>query len=262
MEDQTIYGNKLTFKLPSGYEVTIREQNGEDDDILSNPVDAKTFMNLSKFIAGIVTDTDITATRLLTPDDVQKMPSLDRYAIMINSRIFSLGNILDFRYDWDGPADGQVRTVDYEVNLREEFLFDYGVIPTMEEMEAKPNAIPFYPVPKQSKDITFNTRSGKELCFDLLSAEGEAYVMNLPLSERTKNQELIARNLKLKVGENYEPVKNFRLFSSQDMMDIRSTIKGMDPIFAGTTQIEDPETKQKIMVPVMAVDNFFYPREN
>ena len=144
MEDQTLYGKKLTFKLPSGYEVTIREQNGEDDDILSNPVDAKTFMNISKFIAGIVTDTDITATRLLTADDVQKMPSLDRYTIMINSRIFSLGKTLEFRYDWEGPAEGQVRTIDYEVDLKEEFLFDYGTIPTMQEMEAKPNAIPFY----------------------------------------------------------------------------------------------------------------------
>jgi len=46
------------------------------------------------------------------------------------------------------------------------------------------------------------------------------------------------------------------------MMDIRSAVKGMDPIFNGTTQIEDPETKQRIMVPVMAVDNFFYPRES
>lgn len=132
----------------------------------------------------------------------------------------------------------------------------------MQEMEAKPNAIPFYPVSKQSKGITFTTKSGKELCFDLLSAEGESYVMNLPMNERTKNQELIARNLKLKVGENYEIVKNFRMFSSQDMMDIRSTVKGMDPIFPGTTQIEDPDTGQRIMVPVMAVDNFFYPREN
>lgn len=262
MEDQTLYGKKLTFKLPSGYEVTIREQNGEDDDILSNPVDAKTFMNISKFIAGIVTDTDITATRLLTADDVKKMPSLDRYTIMINSRIFSLGKTLEFRYDWEGPAEGQVRTIDYEVDLEEEFLFDYGTIPTMQEMEAKPNAIPFYPVSKQSKGITFTTKSGKELCFDLLSAEGESYVMNLPMNERTKNQELIARNLKLKVGENYEIVKNFRMFSSQDMMDIRSTVKGMDPIFPGTTQIEDPDTGQRIMVPVMAVDNFFYPREN
>lgn len=262
MEDQTLYGKKLTFKLPSGYEVTIREQNGEDDDILSNPVDAKTFMNISKFIAGIVTDTDITATRLLTADDVQKMPSLDRYTIMINSRIFSLGKTLEFRYDWEGPAEGQVRTIDYEVDLKEEFLFDYGTIPTMQEMEAKPNAIPFYPVLKQSKGITFTTKSGKELCFDLLSAEGESYVMNLPMNERTKNQELIARNLKLKVGENYEIVKNFRMFSSQDMMDIRSTVKGMDPIFPGTTQIEDPDTGQRIMVSVMAVDNFFYPREN
>ena len=255
MEDQTLYGKKFTFKLPSGYEVTIREQNGEDDDILSNPVDARTFMNISKFISGIVTDTDITANRLLSAEDVQKMPSLDRYAIMLNSRIFSLGKILDFSYDWEGPAEGQVRTLDYEVDLQEEFLFDYGTIPTMEEMEAKPNAIPFYPVPKQSKGIQITTKSGKELCFDLLSAEGESYVMNLPAKERTKNQELVARNLQLNVGENYEPVKNFRLFSSQDMMDIRSAVKGTDPVFNGTTQIEDPETKQRIMVPVMAVDN-------
>ena len=55
-----------------------------------------------------------------------------------------MGKLLDFRYAWDGPADGQVREVDYEINLQEEFLFDYGVVPTMEEMEAKPNAIPFY----------------------------------------------------------------------------------------------------------------------
>ena len=100
------------------------------------------------------------------------------------------------------------------------------------------------------------------MCFDLLNAAGEAYVLNLPANERTKNQELVARNLKLKVGDNYEPVKNFRMFSPKDMMDIRSAIKGFDPIFQGTTQIEDPETGQKIMVPVMAVDNFFYPREN
>ena len=118
MEDQTLYGKKFTFKLPSGYEVTIREQNGEDDDILSNPIDARTFMNISKFISGIVTDTDITANRLLSAEDVQKMPSLDRYAIMLNSRIFSLGKILDFRYDWEGPAEGQVRTLDYEVDLQ------------------------------------------------------------------------------------------------------------------------------------------------
>lgn len=99
-------------------------------------------------------------------------------------------------------------------------------------------------------------------CAYLLNAAGEAYVLNLPANERTKNQELVARNLKLKVGDNYEPVKNFRMFSPKDMMDIRSAIKGFDPIFQGTTQIEDPETGQKIMVPVMAVDNFFYPREN
>ena len=79
------------FTTPSGHVVTIREQNGADDDILSNPADAATLMNLSKFVASIVVKSDYTQSGRLTVDQVQNMPTLDRYCILINSRIFSLG---------------------------------------------------------------------------------------------------------------------------------------------------------------------------
>lgn len=263
MEEQTLYGRKHTFKLPSGYEVTIREQNGEDDDVLSNATQARTLRNLSNFISSLVVDTDMTATRMLSPDDAHKLPALDRYVIMLNSRIFSLGEVMEFGYKWPSKLpDGPSTEVEYEVNLKDEFLFDYGVVPTMEEMEAKPNAVPFYPHGKRTTNIEFTTRSGKELCFDLLSAEGESYLINLPESEATKNQELVARNLRLKVDGNYEVVKNFRMFSPQDMMDIRSAVKGADPLFHGTTEIVNPETHERAFVPVIALDSFFYPRES
>ena len=42
------------FTGPSGFEYEIREQNGADEDILSNLSDMKTLMNLTKFIAAIV----------------------------------------------------------------------------------------------------------------------------------------------------------------------------------------------------------------
>ena len=45
------------FIGPSGYKYQIREQNGADEDILSNLSDMKTLMNLTKFIAAIVVTT-------------------------------------------------------------------------------------------------------------------------------------------------------------------------------------------------------------
>ena len=55
-----------TFVAPSGKYCTIREQNGEDEEILSNEADAKNLMNITKFIAGIVTETDFTESGKLT----------------------------------------------------------------------------------------------------------------------------------------------------------------------------------------------------
>lgn len=259
MENQTLYGQKLTFKLPSGYEVTIREQNGEDDDILSNQANAMELKNIAAFIASIVTDTDITATRLLTPEQAHQLPSLDKYAILFNSRIFSLGEILEFEYNW-GTKE-KPRELEYEIDLRE-MIFNYGVTPTEEEMNEKPNAIPFYPLGKQTKDIEIKTTSGKELLFDLQTGEGEAYLLNLPLEEKTKNKELIARNLRLKVNDKYEVVKNFRIFSVNDMTEIRSAVRGYDPVFQGMMPIAHPDGKDEVNIPVMAVSSFFYLRES
>lgn len=259
MENQTLYGNTRTFKLPSGYEVTIREQNGEDDDILSNPVNAHDLKNISAFVASIVVDTDITPNRLLTLDEVHKLPALDRYAILINSRIFSLGEILEFEYNWgtkENPNEFQ-----YEYDLFE-LIFDYGQTPTEEMLKSKPHAIPFYPLGKQTKDIQITTTSGKELLFDLLSGEGEGYMLNLPSEEQTKNKALIARNLRLKVDDKYEVVKNFRLFSVRDMMEIRSQVSGYDPVFNGVIPIAKPNSTEEIEIPVMAISSFFYLREN
>lgn len=259
MENQTLYGRKKTFKLPSGKEVTIREQNGEDDDILSNPVDARTLMNISRFIAGIVVDTDITPNRLLSVQDVHNMPSLDRYCIMFNSRIFSIGETLEFSYLWPN-TDGTKREVEYEVNLKDEFLFDYSDIPSEEEMASKPNAIPFYP--GNDEEYTITLSSGKQVKYHLLNAEAEQYLLNLPEDKLTKNQELIARNLQLKVGDNWEKVTSFRLFSTKDMSEIRAHVRGYDPIFQGTTTLIDPVTHQSVDIPIVGIDNFFFPRES
>ena len=257
METNVFETRKFTFVTPSGHNVTIREQNGADDDILSNPASASTGMNISQFLASIITSCDyIEGKTKITAEEAQLIPSLDRYCILFNSRIFSLGETMEFTFDW-GQDGGQVN---YEQDLRD-FIFDYSQIPTEEELNAKPNAIPFYPNGGQATDLTFTTTSGKELKFDLLNAKGEAYIMNLPLEKQTKNQVFVARNLQVKIGEKYEKVHNFSIFSTKDMIEIRNYVLANDPVFMGNTDIENPVTNQKQTISIVAIKDFFYPGE-
>lgn len=256
MEQDVFQTRFMEFVTPSGHHVKIREQNGADDDVLSNPVEAASLLNISRFISGIVVEADYNESKKITVDQAQGLPALDRYCILFQSRIFSLGEILEFEYDW-GENGGKVS---YEQDLRE-FLFDYSSVPTEEELDAKPNAIPFYPEPGKLKDIHFVTESGKELAFDLMTARGESWVANLPLEKQTKNQIYVARDLRLKVGDKFEKVTNFSMFSMKDMRDIRTNILTHDPIFMGITSIENPTTKQTTEISVVALPGFFYPGE-
>lgn len=258
MEQEIFNTRTLTFNTPSGHIVTIREQNGADDDVLSNPVDAATLMNLSKFVSGIIVKCDYegNSNGKISVKQAHELPALDRYCILFNSRIFSLGDTMEFEYNW-GENGGKVN---YEQDLKE-YLFDYSTTPSEEELDSKPNAIPFYPMGKQFKDIPFTTTSGKELMFDILSAEGESWASNLPAEKQTKNSVFMARNLRLKVNDKFEKVTNFSLFSVKDMRDIRAFVLGNDPTFLGLTTIENPVTHEKVDVSVVMFQDFFYPGE-
>lgn len=158
------------FVAPSGYFYEIREQNGADEDILSNPVDARTLMNLTKFISAIVVKTDFTAKGKLSVEDALALPVNDRYAIIIQSRIFSLGEEVSFEFDWGKEFGGKVM---YGQDLHELLFDDYSVSPSEEEVEKKPEAIPYYPMGKKLRDHQIFTSSGKELLFDCMTGESE-----------------------------------------------------------------------------------------
>lgn len=118
------------FITPSGYKFSIREQNGADEDILSNPMDVRNLMNLTKFIQAIVVDTDFTPNRRLTVEDADRIPLNDRYCILFQSRIFSLGDEVEFEYDWG--QEGGVQT--YGQSLSEMLFDNYGEFPTEKEL--------------------------------------------------------------------------------------------------------------------------------
>ena len=254
-QDNTILmGKKLEFIAPSGNSFTLREQNGADDDILSNPSDAKTMMNISNFISSIVVKTNATKSGKLTPMDAHNLPVNDRYAILINSRINSLGEMLEFPYDW-----GEGGKLNYEVDLRD-YLVDYSE-PDLEKLNAelalKPEAVPVYPKPLA--DIDIYTNSGKHLKIDCMTGAHEAEYLSMPV--KTKNTEFVVRNLKMKVGEEFQRVTSFHLFTTKDMVELRKAVKFYDPTVNGTTEVENPTTNEKVWVNILGVPDFFYPGE-
>lgn len=254
MEETNFLNRTFTFIAPSGSTYTIREQNGEDDDILSNPSTSANLMNLSYFISAIVVSQNyFSGMKSLSPEAALKLPCNDRYAILINSRIHSIGNILEFTHDW-GDKLGKVT---YEVDLNE-FIFNKSLEEvTEEDLNNKPEAIPLYNLSKLT-DIPFSI-GDKEFLFDALTGAGEQYQIELPLDKRTANQKLIARNLRLKVNGEFEKVTNFRMFSVKDMSYIRKVVATNDPLFSGNTKITHPSNPELVdYVNILGLPNFFW----
>jgi len=240
---------------PSGREYTIREQNGEDEDILTNPLEMRNLLHLSRYISAIVVDSKPLGK--LSFEKALELPLLDRYCILFNSRIFSIGNILEFSYEWTNGTNGVKHEVRYEEDLSN-YLFDYSKIPSDEEVASKPHAIPFYPDPSIIENGNeFTLSSGKVVRWKVATSNSEQYLFKLADEKRTGNAEIVARGLELLVDNKWEKVSNFKMFSVRDMAEIRKQIRTYDPPFLGISEIWNPETGETIQYPVMAAPGFF-----
>lgn len=254
---QEFLGRTIPFTAPSGFVYEIREQNGEDEDIISNLGDVKTLNNLTKFIAAIVVKTDFTANQRLTVAQAAELPLLDRYCILFKSRIFSIGKDVEFEYQWPNYSSPLYYTQD----LTEMVFEDYSKEPTDEEIERKPNAIPYYPNGKMIVDIPSTLESGKEIMFDLLNGKSESWLGTLTDDKRSRNTELLAHNIRLKVNDKWEKVENFKLFSVNDMKELRSIVRAYDPEFTTETEVINPSTNEIVKYPILYTPNFFFPSE-
>ena len=252
-EDTT--ADQITLTTPSGYEVTIRQQTGEDDDVISNPNGSYMGEALNKFVQGIVIKlgSDGIAANY---HDIEKMKLGDKYFIIIASRIFSLGPILKFQYEWD---DGLV--ADYEEDL-ESYIWDYS----LEDFPEKGSELysPFRIVPhKHGKlhQLEFVIPSGKKFRFTFMNGVGEKYLMSLPMDELTKNTELKARNLEQQIGTDWVKVETFKAYSAREMAAIRKEVFDNDPITEVLTEIPHPKTKEKMPYSILSSSDFLFPRE-
>lgn len=256
-----------TFVAPSGRTYTIREQNGQDEEVLTNIGEIKKFMNLNNFLQGIIMSTSEKQGKL-TLQEVMDLPILDRNCIFLQSRIFSIGEEVEFSYRWPDlqePENGEkYREIEYIQDLNEYLFDDYSARDTIteEELLAKPKAIPFYPDYKQGF-LVFDLKSGKKIRFKLADGNSELFLMKVPDNEKTRNTDLFMRNLELNVEGKWERVGNFSLFSTKDMREIRKYVRDYDPTCDLTSYIEDPgRPGESTEIPIMSVASFFFPEED
>ena len=255
---QQIYGELKELRTPSGFNITIREQNGDDDDILSKGSGINDGTSANRFVQSIVVNTDITESGKLSLSDVEQMKLCDKYFIIIASRIFSIGQVVKFEFTWDDIPT----PISYEEDLGL-YIWDYSekTFPSKPEDQdyfmyrIKPHKY------GRDKSLEYILTSGKRVKFDFMNGVGEKYLMKLPEAEVSKNQELIARNLQQFIGDKWVKVTNFKSFTTIDMMEIRNFVFENDPVLELYSVLEHPTTGEKVNHPIIATSDFFYPRQ-
>lgn len=257
LEEQ--FGEVLELTTPTGHTVTIREQTGDDDDIISSGKDAADGTSINKFISAMIVDSDFTENGRVNLSDVMDMKLCDKYFIIISSRIFSLGQIVNFQYHWDKMKSPTEYHEDLGLYLWDYSQSDFPLNPD-DPSYFKYRLRPHKAGQELHRELTLPT--GLHVRYTFMNGRGEKYLMSLPDDEQSKNKELIARDLHMKVNENWVKVQNFKTFKARDMAFLRNDVFEIwDPIIELATDLEHPRTGELLQYPILGSNDFFYPRE-
>lgn len=251
-----VHGKITSFTVPTGDIITIREQNGDDDDIISNSITANDGSSFNHFVTGIVVNSKRYGG-LMSYKQVEKMPLRDKYCIIIQSRIFSLGSSIEFKFNWGTDMLSDIHS--YEEDLKD-FIWDYSkAMPETDSDEYIEERIA--PYRSNASYMELELSSGKVIRLDYLNGVGEKYILELEDRDRTVNTPLKARSMSmLQLDGTYIKVESFKLFSSRDMMEIRTLVSKEDKEVTVLSELHHPHELEKIdYISIMMVPDFFFP---
>lgn len=258
------FGKIAETMTPSGRVFAIREQNGNDDDVLSNPVTKKDLSNYDNFLAGIILYEKVGGEeKSVSINDIKKLLLQDRSHLLIFSRIHTMGPEMKFDFDFGEakPSEGGGK-FPYTEDLSQ-FLHDYTKeFPKEGEEGYFKYKIPPYPA-NAYNDFIIKLSTGKQLKFHLWNRESELLNLGLLDHERTKNSELKARGLSLlnEKGD-YVLVENFQMFTKSEMIEIHNKVSELDTTqMLQISEITHPHTGHIVEFPVLASVDFFFPQE-
>jgi len=236
----------LSFTGPDGVLYTIREQNGNDDDVLSTLGDAQQNKSIDKFLAGII----IGPKRFNWEEIHTNMGIATKYYIVLKSRMFTHGSQMIFKHTF---RDGQVVEFEEDLSLYDRDLSQDIVV------EDIPGITAIKKYPNGGSILRSLTIGDKKLTYKLQTSKAEAYMMGIPKEQVSKNDELRARELTLVKDGREIKIENFRDFSASEMREIWKDIRSNDVDFALLTKLQTPDKKVTEYVSLLTIPEFFFP---
>ncbi len=252
--EQILAPNTIKFKTPSGMEVTIREQDGGDDEIISKMKNATDGTAVNKFVASITVEPKVTA------NDVLKWKNKDKYYVLYRSRRFSLGDEITYKHNCSSQQCN--KESNYDEDLKP-FDFDFSD-PNALPSGFKYQVTPYVNKEKTTREITLSSK--KRIRYKYLDGLSEKALLALPKEEFSKNTELIVRNLEWyqeagEEGGKWIKVQNFKIFSAIDMREIRADVKEQDMPFEAISEAKCPYCNTVDGISLLSQPDFFFPGE-
>lgn len=245
--------DNLTFKVPSGFEVTIREQNGDDDGIISQIKNTADGSAINKFVAAIVLKDG--NGKKPSANDILLWKNKDKYYVLLRSRILSLG--AEITYTHICTNNDCKKETPYEENL-ELYNRDFS-LPLEDTKTDFKYQVTEYPNGQQN-EVEFALSSGKKIKYKYLNGLSEKKLLALNKDELNKNTELTVRDIQWFTEEKWQPISNFKFLTAREMSQIRKHIAQNDMPFDAISEVVCPYCKTRAEISLMTQPDFFFPQ--
>lgn len=242
-----VSADTITFVAPDGTTITIRERNGEDEDILSRSKNSQDGSAFTKFLQRIIVDRD--GQGPLSHAQLMSMKVRVKYFILLKSRIQSLGSEMIFKHRFQSGEE-----IEFTEDLSK-FDFDYEN-QELHEIE-KHHAAPFL---NTGDSFDFTISSGRECRLSYLTSSVEIEQLQRDQEQATLNDNLRVRKFRVKDKEGaWIPVNNFASLTSRELREIRKELIKNDPDFILQTEVKNPKNNTVEEVSLFLYTDFFFP---
>lgn len=245
-------GEKENITLPDGKEIEIRENNGEDESILSRFKDAMEGTSINNYISSIVTQSlsgDNKGSKF-TPKEILNWKVNCKSFVLMKARILSLGDIFKFSFTCGNPKCNHNAILEEDLNP---FVKPYS--------EDNIQGIKPYPLGEEKTHEFIVPSSNRKVKFDILDGVAEKASLDTPREGINKNHGLFIRNLHILHEGAWEKVFQFAMFSSKELVQIRAEVSRVDPEYDPASLITCPKCNQSTVVSMLGEPTFFYPTE-
>lgn len=246
--------------LPSGRLVTIRETNGNDDEILSKLSDASGD-GVINFLANIVLKDSYLGDKPQV-SHILDWHASDKYYLLFKQRLINRGSELEFKHECQNPKcpsnqphfdSAKVTTYQQDLNLFDGDLKN----PEFKPHENQPHVYPH----GKNKEVEFVISSQKKFKISILTSILEKVQLEQPVETITKNTVLTARNLQVWSNQQWVPIKYFGPFSSKELSEVRKQVMLIDPLFDPVVSFNCQYCGQSYRVPLLGIPVFFWPED-